>query len=114
MNKKQLKQLREHIAKSGGATLNKNGAIMAFNSGYCVSVKGYEKSVKKLTKRIINKYLKIAGSRGMYAGVWLEDGLYCLDISENIATREQAIYAGVKNEQRAIYDCFNNDYIYLK
>lgn len=114
MNKKQLKQLREHIATSGGATLNAHGVIMAFNSGYCVSIKGFEKTVKRLSKRIINKYLKIAGLRGMYAGVWLEDGRYCLDISDNIATREQAIYIGVKNEQRAIYDCAKNDYIYLK
>lgn len=114
MNKKQVKQLCNHIEKNGGATLNKDGAIMAFNSGYCVSIKGYEKTVKKLTKRVINKYLKIAGARGMYAGIWLENGLYCLDISTNIATREQAIYIGVKNEQRAIYNCVNNDYIYLK
>ena len=114
MNRKQLKQLKKHIEKSGGATLDAHGVIMAFKTGYCVSIEGYEKSVKKLTKRIVNKYLKIAGARGMYAGVWLENGLFCFDISDNIATREQAIYEGVKNKQRAIYDCKNNDCIYLK
>lgn len=46
MNRKQLKQLKEHIAKNGGATLNANGAIMAFSAGFMVSIKGYEKSVK--------------------------------------------------------------------
>ena len=114
MNKKQLKQLKEHIAKSGGATLTAGGVITALSAGYMVSIKGYEKSVKRLTKRVINKYLKLAKAHGLYAGVWLENGLYCMDLSKNIADKQRAIYEGIKNEQRAIYEISTGSYIYLK
>ena len=87
MNKKQVKKIIEHVERNGGATLTSAGAVTAFERGYIVSLAGFEKRTKKLTKRLLNKYSRIAHKFCVYIGVWLDErGLFCLDLSEHVKT----------------------------
>ena len=115
MTKRQLKQLKEHITQNGGATLTPRGRITALKYGFMVSVAGYEKrtTLKRLNKRIINKYLKLARKADAFAGLWLDNNILYLDISKQYATKAQAIEAGLKNKQLAIYNNAEQTTIYL-
>jgi len=114
LNLKQFRQVKEHLKLYGGATLKSNGTITALKSGYMVSRAGYEKTMKKLSYFKLVKHLRTAQRLGAYAGLWEDNGLIYLDISDNIALRERAILEGLKNNQLSIYDCKNADYIRLK
>ena len=114
LNLKRFKQLKKHLKLYGGATLASDGAITALKSGYMVSRAGYEIKSKKLSYFKLVKHLRLAQRLGAYAGLWIDGGLVYLDISDNIATRERAIYEGLKNNQLSIYDCKTGDYIRLK
>ena len=116
MNKKQLKQLKEHIAKYGGATLTSAGVITALSAGYMCSIYGYEKktSLKRLNKRLLNKYFRKARNIGAYVGAWLDNDILYLDLSKQYATKAQAISEGLKNKQLAIYDNANAQSVYIK
>ena len=62
MKKNQLKKLLLDVAMSGGATLKPNGDHLSLNSGYMVSLYGYEKklSLDSLTVNDVNNYLLLA------------------------------------------------------
>ena len=117
MNNKQLKAIKSHILKTGGATLSPRGLyITLMTRGYMVSVKGYElkTSIEKLDKRTLERYQKIAHSKGAYVGLWLDKGVLYVDISKNIMQLNTALSMAKVNEQLAIYDNAKGDSIYLQ
>lgn len=114
MNLKQFKAIKKHIKEYGGATLASDGAITALKSGFMVSRAGYEFKSKKLSYFRLLKHLRLAQRLGAYAGLWIDDGIIYMDISDNIKARPMAIYTGIKNNQLSIYDCATGDYIRLK
>lgn len=107
--------LKNYIAVNGGATLDANGSACALSSGYMVSLAGSELKIKpkKLTKKIIKKYLIKAKMAGAYVGFWRNDGFIYVDLSVNIKNKMQAIQAGLKNNQLAIYDVKKDCSIFL-
>lgn len=116
MTKKQLKQLKTHIQKTGGATINIHGRLRAFKNGYMVSKDGFAKitTLKRLNRRLIRTYTMHALLIGAYVGFWIDNGLLYIDLSMNILDKQRAIYEGLINNQIAIYDCKNKQSIYLK
>lgn len=102
----------ETIKENGGMTLGLNAS-----KGYMVSLYGYEFTTKNEDEVLkkINEYKKIIENKaGCYVGVWLEDGLYYIDVSILIDNFNEALEVGKKNKQLAIYDLKNNNSIYIK
>lgn len=116
MNQNQLKSLKDYIAINGGATLAPDGSMTALSAGYMVSLQGHEKktTLKKLSLKEINSYLNTARKLNAFAGLWLDGDVLYIDISIRILHRMQAIAAGIKNKQLAIYDLKENQSIYIK
>lgn len=115
MTKKQLKALKNYITINGGATVAADGSIALLNSGFMVSLAGYEKksTIKNLSLKVINQYLKQAECLGGFAGFWVDDDILYIDISKNIINKQQAIAEGLKNKQKAIYNIKENQSLYL-
>lgn len=115
MKNYQYKAILQYINEFNGATIDANtGDIALLDAGYMVSVAGYEKRVKKLTFRGLQKAQKTAQSLGGFLGLWIDNGYIYIDVSlcfDNLAT---AYMIGRKNEQIAIFDNANKISIYLK
>lgn len=107
MTKKQLKQLKAYILKTGGATITADGHICALDTGYMVSIKGFEKvtTLKRLNRRMLRSHILHALIMlNTYIGFWMDGNALYIDLSMNIKTREEAIKAGIENNQLAIYE----------
>ena len=117
MNNKQLKAIKNHISTTGGATLDARGLdITTLKRGYMVSVKGFEfkTSLEALDKRTLERYQKIAQSKGAFVGLWLDAGVLYVDISKNIMQLNTALGLAKSNEQLAIFDNAKGASIYLQ
>lgn len=117
MTKKQLKQLKQHIIKTGGATIDADGHIMALSRGYMVSIEGFEKitTLKRLNRRMLRAHILHAIIMcNAYIGFWMDGNKLYIDLSKNIEDKAQAIREGLNNKQLAIYDCATGDCIRLK
>lgn len=115
MKKNQLLNLLEAVKINGGATLKSDGSFLLVDAGYMVSLSGYEKKIalNDLNIQMINDYLLIAKKLKAYAGLWIDNNILYLDISIKILNKQQAINTGRKNKQKAIFDLFNKESIYL-
>lgn len=117
--------------KDNGGSFNLSNGIVNPIAGYMVSTLGNElkihinprlkdeHKVKELTQQVF-KYIANTfdiwhNNLDMYLGVWYnsEDGLWYLDLSENITDLTEAIKLGKEKKQLAIWDCKNNGEIKL-
>ena len=116
MKKNQFKTLLDYVRMNGGATLKSNGDHLAFNSGYMVSLAGYEKKLKidSLALNEINKYLSLAKKLKGYCGLWIDNNILYLDISIKVNNLQLAKSLAIKNNQIAIYDLATATTIYTK
>lgn len=104
------------IIKKGGATIDKNGEAVTFKNGFQVSIKDcytLEFCDVMQIKKAINGLLKRAKKTGEYVGVWVDDEAVYIDISEYIADEKKAIVAGIKRQQKAIFNWATLESIYL-
>lgn len=100
------------IIKNGGATINKYGKMVNLKSGYQVSKKDlYTCKVDELTQSDIDKVVKNL-NRGEYAGLWIENGVVYVDISERVATKRDALAVGKARNQISIFNWKKGDCIY--
>lgn len=115
MKKNQLEKLLLDVAMSGGATLKPNGDHLSLNSGYMVSLYGYEKKLNldSLTVNDVNNYLLLAKKLKAYCGLWIDNNILYLDISIRVNDLKLAKSLGLKNKQLAIFDLKNLESIYL-
>lgn len=96
----------QSIIKNGGATLNSNGESVNYNRGYQVS----KKDCYKLTIKNANKILKAVNgllntiTAGEFVGLWVDNGLIYIDISERVERLSAAIIAGIERKQKSIFD----------
>lgn len=108
LNVNDLKQLIYNGA-SLDASLNKT----TLKEGFMVSLLGYEKTfTPEQTTDIYNTILQyqklIKNNKYKYIGLWYNDGLVYVDISQHYKNKKDAFKTGVKNRQLAIFDLKNN------
>lgn len=84
--------------------------------GYMVSLPDREVREEVLTPSIILHFIAINADKfeenNKYLGIW-QDGNWCLDVSANIAHKEEAIKLAKKWNQKAIWDCEKKEAIEL-
>lgn len=90
-----IKNLKD-IIKNGGATLNSNGESVNYNRGYQVSKKDcYTLTIKNANKilRAVNGLLNTIAA-GEFVGLWVDNGLIYIDVSEHVERLSVAIVKG--------------------
>lgn len=94
------------IIENGGATLDKSGFDANFIRGYQVSK--HDVATVKVTEtdkiaREIQKLLRRISARE-FVGVWVNDGLVYIDISEHINSRSAALRVGRARRQLSVFE----------
>lgn len=110
-----LRKLRDEIFLEGGVSYNITTGQVNPESGYMVSIRGYEESFNidefsdKDIQRYTLKYADMLSDASKYIGGWLDRDNYnvVLDVSINIEDIKYACYVGIINKQNYIYDCSN-------
>lgn len=100
-----IKELK-NIIKNGGATLNSKGESVNYNRGYQVSKKDcYTLTIKNIKKILtaVNSLLNSIKS-GEFVGLWVDNGLIYIDVSERVERLSVAIIKGVERKQKSIFD----------
>jgi len=123
----------EDSIKQGGGTFTLDGDGISFDSGYMVSVWGYEHQItlpdcmfpqKDVTLHsAVGQYMQyinhaFSHTHGdsdltSYIGTWVDEGVMYLDVSRNVDTLSRAERLAQYNRQLAIYDCTNKCVIRL-
>lgn len=96
----------ENIIRAGGATLNKDGASVKFERGYQVSKRDCyilnAENVNGILAAVNELLNSIAPAE--FVGLWVDNGLIYIDISEHIDRLSVAIPLGVERKQKSIFD----------
>lgn len=110
-------KILNYININGGITLNKESEKAKIERGFMVSLYGteYKTNDKKEVLEKVSEYISnIQNKKGLYVGVWLDNGYYYVDYSINILDRVEALEFGRKNKQISIYDIKEDRCLYLK
>ena len=110
MNKKQLEKLKNYIIENDGATISPTGELQSLQTGFMVSLSGYEKiykDIKFIDLKMIKSYLRIAKSKNAFVGFWVSDKKIYIDLSINVIEKCEALELAKQNNQLAIFDCLN-------
>ena len=97
-----IKQLINNLIKNGGGTLHK-GKLVKFENGYMVAIKDFEKVIKLDDHESIAQYIAIHSDK--LIGFWVNENKLYLDVVQNITNYHMAILEGLKQNQKAIWDC---------
>jgi hypothetical protein len=91
--------------KFGGITFNLKGEQP--KNGYIVALPMSETIFESLDRNTLFNYIFTHKDlvQNNYFGIWVKNGKYYLDLSENIQSKEEAIYRGILRCQKAIFDC---------
>lgn len=105
-----LYEMVEDTLKDGGLTI-KPFQNEKPTSGYMVALEGFELKVpvSEFFTGVVADYIgehaqKLMSNPALCVGTWLHEGLVYLDLSENIASREQAMALGKERGQIAIFN----------
>ena len=132
-----MKTIYESLKNSGGATLN----VTLYSNAYSLKLmnmdKGYQVSVEDLVAiplkffrvnvddLMISEMLKLiielkASKKDIRdyngevcVGLWIDNGLLYIDISQYVGDLSVALQLGYKNNQKAIFDWSTKQSIYL-
>jgi hypothetical protein len=88
-----------------------SGYMSGFNEGELVKSGMTQQDVDQWVE---DNYSTIESDPQLYAGGWMEEGVYYLEISKNIADRQQAINFADRYDQKAIWDVENARSIYAQ
>lgn len=106
-----LYKIIEQAIQNGGISYSINNGDCNPSSGYMVSVLGCETKVDLINLDLVVRFIKhnidLLSDSKSYLGIWLNDGVWYLDVSCNYETLGSAIIEGTKNKQLAIWDCEN-------
>lgn len=94
------------IIENGGATLNSDGQSVNFNWGYQVSKKDcYTLNIKSVNKILhaVNFLLNTV-KPSEFVGLWVDNGLIYIDVSERVERLSVAITKGIERKQKSIFD----------
>ena len=108
-----LSNLFYELALNDGFSYNVITGESNPTTGYMVSLNGYEEQFdfndfdNNILKSYFLNHLESLNKEAAFLGGWLDDNKVYLDVSINISDLETAIYTGIMNNQKAIYDCAN-------
>lgn len=108
-------EIKKYILENNGITLNFKREI-ATKKGYCVSIAKYEFTTNNIDDVMIklDEYIEISKKKKAYnVGVWLDNGIYYVDISLIFKNKTKALEFGKKQHQLAIFDNVKGVSLYL-
>ena len=92
------------LQNNDGLTL-KNGKSIVYKSGWQVATEGVECRTPEEAMKAIKKY-------NGNCGVWLENGIYYIDLSRRVSTKKEALEIGRKCNQISILKWANMSLVY--
>lgn len=92
------------LQNNDGLTL-KNGNSIVYKSGWQVATEGVECRTPEEAMKAIKKY-------NGNCGVWLENGIYYIDLSRRVSTKKEALEIGRKCNQISILKWANMSLAY--
>lgn len=113
------KELFEYL-KNGGFTAKPSLVPVRPNTGYAVSLKGFETKIPVeivslgLFRELLKRYQELARKHIAYIGAWIDEGYLYLDLSMILHDMTHAIEVAKRNEQKAIYNFENGETIYIE
>lgn len=114
-----VNDLYRSFQSTGGGSYNPTNGNMNPETGYMVSIPGFERIVKKPSNGNVfrSQFTNYFHSEGidstlkadpnLYVGVWTHNGNMYLDVSEHFDDFSEAYSHGIRRNQIAIYDCEN-------
>lgn len=87
-----------NIPNEGGLTL-RNDKIVEYKTGWQVGLQGITYATPEEVSKVLHSLLGRKGN----IGIWLSNGIYYIDISKRIATKQDAIAMGKLMSQQSIY-----------
>ena len=87
-----------NIKNNEGLTL-RNGKIVEYKTGWQVGITGIEAKTAEEVSRILHSEMGRKGN----IGIWLSEGIYYIDISKRITTKQNAMKVGKIMNQQSIY-----------
>ncbi len=103
-----LRNLLKEINDNGGVSYNFTTGDYNPTDGYMVSLPGFEMAFDKVEEQTIKDYitknLHDLVDNNAYFGAWVDRDIIYFDVSVKIDDLYEACYAGIVNEQLAIYD----------
>lgn len=87
-----------NLANNDGLTL-RNGKIVEYKTGWQVGISGIECKTPEDVSLFLHKGLGRKGN----IGIWFSEGVYYVDISKRMATKQDALQVGKITNQQSIY-----------
>ena len=87
-----------NIKNNEGLTL-RNGKIVEYKTGWQVGITGIEVKTAEEVSGILHSEMGRKGN----IGIWLSEGIYYIDISKRITTKQDALKVGKIMNQQSIY-----------
>ena len=94
VNVRSIKKLKNNE----GLTL-RNGKIVQYKTGWQVGIQGVEVKTAEEVSVLIHKGIGRKGN----IGIWFSEGIYYVDISKRITTKQDALKVGKLMNQQSIY-----------
>lgn len=87
-----------NLKNNEGLTL-RNGKIVEYKTGWQVGITGIEVKTAEEVSSILHSE---TGRKGNI-GIWFSEGIYYIDISKRISTKQEALKIGRSMNQQSIY-----------
>lgn len=87
-----------NIKNNEGLTL-RNGKIVEYKTGWQVGITGIEVNTAEEVSCILHSEMGRKGN----IGIWFSEGIYYIDISKRITTKQDALKVGKIMNQQSIY-----------
>jgi hypothetical protein len=105
-----------------GQTLDFDSKLVFKDQGYFISHKSPSlilsvdkvKNMKRTELSGLLKNLYFKANSFDFIGYWIDKDTIYIDLSYHVLNRSQAIFEGIKNDQKAIWDCKNETSIFLE
>lgn len=116
-----ISEFRETLIKNGGISLNLITDELNPKEGYFVSLPNKENifNLSDLSDIVIMGYIcdnldQLLNKNAKYfLGGWIDKDRVYLDVSIQLFEPQEAILLGIKNQQKAIFDAYEQKVIYL-
>ena len=113
-----IKKLYFETLKNGGLTLSKKLKVVEFSRGFQASFKDFENIISIMDFKTFKKCLKfykklLKRCKNCFIGLWVENNKIYFDVSKYFYFEGQAVFFGVVNKQKAIFDWSTKESVYL-